>query len=187
MRGCWEGKPRALPSTLPLRPQTLVSYFEKPTAFQARSKPHYYFLGVLKPPPLQIQWAKVLSPCQRLEEGRDERQSRDRRRLRGLGWTIHLTPSPSLGKGWPQGLLNHSDQALTSASEGRRLTPPWPPRQAQHAPLSERFHPPTPSRKAPREIPAMLHAAKDSRLHTQESGQAQPSGRADPYKLPYCC
>lgn len=185
MRGCWEEKPRALPSTLPLRPQTLVNYFKKPTAFQARSKPHYYFLDVLKPPPLQIQWAKVLSPCQRLEEGRDERQSRDRRRLRGLGWTIHLTPSPSLGKGWPQGLLNHNHQALTSSSEGRRLTPLQQPRQAQHAPLSERFHPPTASRKVPREIPATLHMAEDS-LHTQESGQTQPSGRADPQKLPFC-
>ena len=77
-----------------------------------------------------------------------------RRRLRGLGWTIDLTPSPSLGKGWPQGFLNHRDRSLTSESEGRRLTPLWQPRQAQHAPLSERFHPPTPSRKAPCKIPA---------------------------------
>lgn len=34
----------------PLRSQTLVSYFEKPTAFQAWSKLCYYFLDVLKPP-----------------------------------------------------------------------------------------------------------------------------------------
>lgn len=137
----------------PLRSQTLVSYFEKPTAFQAWSKLCYYFLGILKPPPAQVQWTKVLPPCQRLEEGRDERQSRDRD-ASCVVWASPFIRLPSLGKGWPQGLLNHNDQGLTSKSEGRRLTPLLQPRQAQHAPLSEHFHPPTPSRKAPHKIPA---------------------------------
>lgn len=61
---------------------------------------------------------------------------------------------PVLREGMASKATQPQDWGLTSESEGRRLTPPQQPRQAQHAPRRQCFHPPTPSRKAPHKIPA---------------------------------